>query len=509
MNVYKIAMAVLGFVVGVFVSAFLDFGFSFGALWVLVSGTLFVATFIRNDLNRTFLFLVSLFLFGFGLGILRSEIFIDSVERAKFDLSSVSDKKVVARVLVDDEPQTTNSGGQKITATILNIKVEGENEKTLSANYRTLVFVRTSYPVYKYGDTLEVTGTFSSPEPVIGDDGRIFDYPTYLYKDGIYLLMYYPKINVGASDGGSRIQTQAFALKNKFVSAIGRLVPEPSASYLDGVVIGAKQSMGKDLLDQFKRVGLSHVVVLSGYNMTVIASSLLVVLAFLPRSISILASVLSLLFFVLMTGSGASSVRAAIMALVALLARATGRVYDATAALILAGFIMIVYNPASLVFDLSFQLSFLATLGIIFVSPIVEKYFSWAPSHFGIREAATNSVAAQVLVLPLIVYQMGQLSVISLIANVLVVPLIPVTMFFGFVTGGLGMFSFYLAFVPALISQALAVVELWIVSVLSSFSFASVNLPPFSAVILYIVYASVVVLLVFLNSAEKENVPKN
>ena len=125
--------------------------------------------------------------------------------------------------------------------------------------------------------------------------------------------------------------------------------------------------------------------------------------------------------------------RAAIMAVLVLLAKATGRNYDMGRALLFAGALMVLQNPSILLYDPSFQLSFLASLGLIFISPIVDRRTTLFKKLPMLREVFVSTLATQIMVLPLLLSQTGMLSLIALPMNLIVLPLIPLTMLFGFV----------------------------------------------------------------------------
>jgi competence protein ComEC len=204
-----------------------------------------------------------------------------------------------------------------------------------------------------------------------------------------------------------------------------------------------------------------------------------------------------------MVGASATAVRAGIMALLVLLARGTGRTYAITRALILAGFVMILHNPLILIFDSSFQLSFLATVGLIHLSPIIEKRLGFVPGQWGFREVAVSTVATQIFVLPLLLYMSGQLSVVALPVNLLILGVIPVTMFFGFLTGMIGFISTVLAMPLALVSYALLTYQLKVVELFSSFPFASFTIDYFPAWLMICFYIAIGVFL-WLKKSKKE-----
>lgn len=200
---------------------------------------------------------------------------------------------------------------------------------------------------------------------------------------------------------------------------------------------------------------------------------------------------LSIILFAIMTGASATIVRASIMALLVIVARATHRTYAITRALFLAGFFMILHNPKILVFDSSFQLSFVATLGLIYLAPKIEQYFKLVPTKWQLREFATATVATQLFVLPLILYKMGELSLVALPVNMLILASVPLTMLFGFLTGMVGFIHIILSLPFAYVTHALLTYQLKVVDLFASLPFASLHIAPFPfwlALLIYIGY---------------------
>ena len=262
---------------------------------------------------------------------------------------------------------------------------------------------------------------------------------------------------------------------------------------MGGLVVGAKQSLGKELLDAFRMTGIIHIVVLSGFNITIVANFIMRFFGMFLRkrgSGSLIAGGISIVLFVIMVGASATAVRAGAMALIGLLALATGRTSAITHALILTGFLMVLHNPYILLFDPSFQLSFLATLGLIQISPRIEARIMRVPKFWGLRTIIAATLATQLFVLPLLLYNTGQFSVVGLLVNLLILPLIPITMLFGFLTGVAGFLSTILSMPFAFISYALLTYELKIVELFSSLPFASVTIPYFPAWLMVLLYAA-------------------
>lgn len=287
------------------------------------------------------------------------------------------------------------------------------------------------YPEYRYGDKLTLIGKIMYPEPFEGDQGRIFAYDAYLLATKqVSMLMRYPQVAYLGHEAPSMVREMLIKSKAYLLGIPEQLFVEPEQSLLAGMLFGSKQSLGKNLLEDFQHAGLVHIVVLSGYNMSVVASWFARVGMIFGYYGALLVSLLGLIAFAGMAGGGATVVRALIMASIAILARATGNQYALTRALLLAAAIMALHEPRILTNDPSFQLSFLATLGIIHVTPYVERFLAWI--KFGLlREIVATTLATQVTVLPLLIYQTGMVSLLSLPANILALPFVPVAMLFG------------------------------------------------------------------------------
>ncbi|HEY0907828.1 MAG TPA: ComEC/Rec2 family competence protein [Candidatus Paceibacterota bacterium] len=302
------------------------------------------------------------------------------------------------------------------------------------------------YPEYSYGDELILSGKLEFPEIIESEDGSPpFDYPRYLAKDGIRYLMSRPTVEDTGENKGNRLIVMLFALKSAFTGLMQDLFPEPESSLLAGILLGEKSGLSPELTDQFRNAGLVHILVLSGSNVTVVAEGLMKTFAFLPAALSRIFGAGSIILFALMTGASATTVRATIMALIVILAKSSARRYDVTRALVLAAFGMTLENPQILAFDASFQLSFLATLALIYVAPIVEEKLSWVTDRFKLREMLATTIGTQILTTPLILHMSGNLSIVSLPPNLLVLPLVPLSMLGGFVAVMVGFVSETLA----------------------------------------------------------------
>jgi competence protein ComEC len=489
-------LAVAGFVGGIFLRSFVSVGAGFSWMLLLLGAVLLILPFIKGggskgegfkssgleDSTTSFRkggILLAVFISAAGLSIWRYDI--ADAKAGETGLDAFVHQTVLLEGVIVDEPD--------VRETTARLVFETEKAKLLLTVSRE--------PRHFYGDKVTVSGKLERPKNFNDEKTlREVNYVKHLEKDGIYYQIFQPKITLVARGEGNAIVEKLFAFKNAFIHNINVLIPQPHASLLGGLVVGAKQSLGKDLLDDFRIVGVIHIVVLSGYNITIIARFVEWLFSSLRRNARLIVAALAMIFFALMVGAGATVVRATIMALLVLLAHGTGRLYAVTRALLVAGMIMLIHNPKILVFDTSFQLSFLATVGLIYVSPLVEPRVRWITERWKLREIFVATVATQVFVLPFLMYKTGLFSVVSLPVNLLILAAIPLTMLFGFLAGMVGLFSTLLAFPFASIAYGFLAYELTIVEWFAKLPFASVSVPYFPLWLLILWYATYAMLYV-------------
>ena len=461
-----------GFIFGVFLRSFLFVNFYIAVFIGALSLVLFLF-FVLISNNRWGIVGCMFFVF-FSLGILRFDY--SDTKPPQFFESKVGNNVSLIGIIIDEPDIRENN--QK-----LNIKIKEGKEQTE-------ILVTTGFwDEFKYGDEVKIVGELQKPENFITDAGKEFDYVNYLRKDGILYVMNYAKVEIISSGHGFWLRDILFKIKNKFLEKINYAVSPPESTLLGGLILGERSSFETDLRQKFIDTGTIHIIALSGYNVTIVAEWFMKLFAFLPQNIGIGAGIFAVILFVLMSGANSTAIRAGIMAILVLIARATGRNYDVARALILAGIIMILFNPFILRYDVSFQLSFIATVAVIFLTPRIEKYFMWVPKFFGLRDIVSVTFSAYIFVLPFILYKMGNLSLVALPANILILPFIPFTMMLGFLTGFFGLFSYFLSIPFGFLSTILLKYELGVIDILSNFSFASFSIPNFPLVITIVIYA--------------------
>lgn len=478
---------VFGLLTGVLISSFFTLGMVIvGLATVVGTAFLFVGVF-HVELRKVFI-IIAIFFICLSAGILRFHA--KDVDEPKNTLDNFVGETVVLEGVIKSEVER-REGSQRIV--LLADKITLRDVHYL-INQKILVSTEL-FPEFSYGEKISVDGKLSKPKNFITDVGKEFDYVNYLKKESIYYTTSFAKVESLGEGYGGNLKTGILAIKKKFLGSIEQSIPAPESALLSGLLLGVKSSLGDRLQQDFVNTGLVHIIVLSGYNVTIIAEALIKMLSFASISAGIYFGSLAIILFAIMTGAGATIIRASIMAILALVARATGRNYDITRALLIAGVVMIIQNPYILVFDISFQLSFLATLGLIYVSPIFQKWFHFLPERFGVREVAGATVGVQAFVLPFILYKMGNLSLIAPITNVLVLPFIPATMLLGFLAGSVS-FILPVSGLPfAWATYLLLHGEIWIVETFSRIPFGSIEIMRFPLVLVIIFYAGITWLL--------------
>jgi competence protein ComEC len=333
------------------------------------------------------------------------------------------------------------------------------------------------YPTFQYGDVVTVEGVVKKPESFETENGRTFNYAGYLMKDGIHYELRNADVQSTGENTGNTVKGFLYTLKNAWVKSVSQLIPEPEASLAAGVIVGAKRSLGDEWLEKFRDTGIVHIIVLSGYNLTLIANTVVRSVSFLPHVYRLLLGSLGVACFAVMVGTGATVVRASVMAVLGMLAAYSTRPYVLLRALLFAGFLMVLWNPFVLVHDTGFQLSFMATAGLIFLAPYFETKFTYVPKKLELRAIVSATLATQAAVLPLLMYHMGVVSLIAPLVNVLVLPLMPLTMLVGFVFGCLGLVSIPTASFFNIVLYAPLHYTFLVVDIFSALPFSVVRLP--------------------------------
>jgi len=357
------------------------------------------------------------------------------------------------------------------TKSEINPKTQDPNSKNkVIKNIQGKVLITLDkYPQYHYGDLVRVTGKLEAPGEFEG-----FSYDHYLSLSGIYSVMYKPRIELIRSGGGYLFWHVMGYLQDGFMSRINRIWPEPYASFEAGLLIGARKGIPPDLMNQFNITGLSHIIAISGFNITIIIAIVMGALAWMPRKRAFWVAVIAIVLFTLFVGASPSVVRASIMGILGLMALNFGRQNNIHLTVLYSAVFMILWNPKTLWWDTGFQLSFAAVLGLIYVAPHFERFFKYLPETLGIREALLMTCSAQVMAFPIIAYTFGRFSLIAPLANLLVAFAIPLAMLFGFLAVIFSLIFMPFGLVFGYITWGILFYIIFIVQLFAFFPFASV-----------------------------------
>lgn len=227
-------------------------------------------------------------------------------------------------------------------------------------------------------------------------------------------------------------------LRRLLIARLAFVLPEPAAGFSAGLLLGYRAAIPADIMEDFRRTGLTHILAVSGFNIIIIIEAVSRMLMFLRRRTADVVTIIFMVFFVLLTGASASVVRAAIMGSLALAARIAGRKNSGLRSLALAACAMAFINPFIIFYDIGFQLSFGAAAGILLFSRKLKDFFKKIPERFGLKDGCAVTLAAQIFTLPVIIYHFRAFSLITLFANLIVLPFIPIIMLGGFLSLALG-----------------------------------------------------------------------
>lgn len=350
-----------------------------------------------------------------------------------------------------------------------------------------LIFARRSEDV-SYGDNVIVRGVLSSPSNFTTESGKEFNYKKYLADQDVYFIIKNPEIEVTSSSGGSFIKKTLFSFKNYFLKNINRVISTPQSDLAGGLLMGVKGGFDEDLRQSFINTGTIHIVALSGYNVSIVALNIMKVFNLVFSNVlSTILGIFSIILFIVMTGASSTAIRAGIMATIMLIGRISGRNYFAFRSLVIAGILMVAYDFRILT-DMSFELSFLATAGVLLITPKVINWFKFLPMRWGIREMVSSTIGASIAVLPLLLYLTGVLSLVSLPANFMILLFIPTTMLLVFITGVLGFFSLFLSIPFGYISNLFLSYILVVIKFFDELPLSSVNIFYFPIWLLIISY---------------------
>ncbi|MBP9771881.1 MAG: ComEC/Rec2 family competence protein [Candidatus Pacebacteria bacterium] len=404
---------------------------------------------------------------GFGIGALRGA---HAVQVISF-VDERNGENVTIEGVIVDEPIVTEKNQKIVIAQ--------------TGNENRMIMFAPVHPEFAYGDVIRASGTVKKPESfAIEGTDRTFNYPRYLAKQRVSAIIDKPNIELVSKGSGNLVMEWFITLRRTFVRGLEASVGEPYAGFASGVVLGVDGALSKHDEELFRNAGLIHVVVVSGYNITLVGDIIGRALSMFAPLIASAGSLIGICAFILLTGASQTAIRAGIMASLVVAARLTKRHYDMNRALTFAACLMILHQPLILLYDPSFQLSFLATWGLCNVTPITTHMLRWMPERFGLREIAATTLATQVAVTPLLLFMSGTVSIFSLPANIIVLPTMPLLMFASLTIGMLGLLPTLLLTPLSFIVEAVSAYVFFIVNLIDRTNHGTITFDSFSVVFL-------------------------
>ncbi len=365
--------------------------------------------------------------FGFCLVLLiliiwRYQIVESRIKNSELNKYNDSEQEITLIGIVSKEPDVREKSVK------LTVEIEGIDGKVLVTTWR--------YPEYKYGDKLKIAGELKTP--AVFED---FNYKDYLKKEGIYSVMYWPKIEIISENQGNFIFAKILSFKNKLRESIYSSLSPPQSSILGAMILGDKSRMSYELKEKLNIAGVRHVTAVSGMHVVILSGVLMSLLLALGlwRGQAFYISIILIFLFIVMTGFQASGIRAGIMGGFFLLGQKIGRKSVSSRAIVIAAAVMLAINPQLLLSDVGFQLSFLAAIGIIYLAPIFKDKLRFVPKRFNnLKEIIAMTFAAQIFTLPILIYNFGRISLVAPLTNLLIIPVVYWIMIFGFIFGLIG-----------------------------------------------------------------------
>lgn len=379
--------------------------------------------------------------------------------------------------VVVDEPR------RSLTAQTAKVAIESAD---IAGASEGRVYIRTDlFPELLYGDVVRVSGIVVPPPRD--------SYGNYMAKEHLHGTLFYPKVKV-VDNKGSSLFAALFSVRQSLKDHISRLFVQQHTAFLSGILLGDKDEFSPEFLQKLSVSGTMHLMALSGSNMVIIifiALGIFSVVFWGRKRPQFIATFGAVALFVAMTGFQVSAIRAALMAFIVGFANVTHRIYNPHNAIALAAFVITIWNPKAPVFDLGFQLSFLATLAIIYVAPALKRIpFLRADGVLGWRDALAITAAAQLGVAPITIINFGNFSFTALLANIGILAVIPLLTVMGFLVAFLSMLAPPLAF---LISQPIALLVEYVVFIVETFAVVQMPFNPEIGTVAVAVYYCVVI----------------
>jgi len=352
------------------------------------------------------------------------------------------------------------------------VEVSSLNEERI----KTSVLITTNKEL-NFGDEVFLKGVLEEPKSF-----NNFNYKMYLANQGVSAILKNPEIVVISEN-----KFFVFEIKKKAEEITLKNLSINKAGILNATVLGETDNMSTKLKENLGFTGISHVIAISGTHIVLLCFISLSFLNYLKikRKKAIVITFIFLLFYLILIEFPASAFRAFTMMSFVLLAEYLGRETESFILIISAALLILLFNPLALIYDLGFQLSFLAVLGIIFFNNYFKEKLSFIKNNF-LKDLVAVNFSAQIFVLPLLVYTFNYFSFSSLLANILIVPISTILLVLGFICVAL---SLILPSFSFLFYAPLSFILGYVLFIVDKFSFMVLQINSFSIFYLILAYA--------------------
>src|SRR5687768_13691926 len=348
---------------------------------------------------------------------------------------------------------------------------------------------------FHYGENIRLRGKLQTPP-----ENEDFSYRDYLAAQHVHSYMSTAEVTVLPGNGGNPLSVALYGIKDRALTNIYRMFPDPESSLMAGILLGVDTGLTQELQQAFKNTGTAHIIAISGFNISIIAGLFVTFFSrFLGPRRGMLVAVIGIIFYTILVGGDAAVVRAAIMGSLALFAKQVGRRQAALNTLLAVALFMCLWNPLYL-WDVGFQLSFFATLGLIlyadpfsqFANRIITKYFPTSTAEkFAVlfSEFVLLTLAAQVTTIPIMAYHFQRISLVSFLANPFILPAQPAVMILGGLAGLLSLVWFPLGQIAAWVTWPFVVCTIRMVEIFDRVPHGTVFLGEMSIWFVIFIYA--------------------
>ena len=293
-------------------------------------------------------------------------------------------------------------------------------------------------------------------------------------------------------------------VRDWFASKIRKSIKEPQASLGIGYLVGQKSALPNDLYTALQISGLTHIVVASGYNLTILVRFARRAFAKVSKFTSTISALTMIISFVAITGLSPSMSRAGLVSILSLVAWYYGRKFNPIILIVFVASITVLWSPSYAWGDIGWLLSFASFLGVIILAPLLHKYFFGEKEPGTVRQILGETISAQLVTLPIILLSFGQLSTISLLANVLILPFIPLAMLFTFIGGLSAIFIPGITTIIGIPANVLLGYMIKVAMLLSEWEWAQIEMPlTIAGSVIFIIV--LIFLIIFLSRRTRHN----